>query len=55
MTAQAAEFFRFFPQVPLHFVERLRRVHDRITAPPLHLLDLLEHLDQLVRLVTDEV
>ena len=30
--AQAAEFFRLLPQMPLHFRERFRRVHHREPA-----------------------
>src|SRR5881394_1412823 len=54
VTAEAAEFLRFLPQMPLHFGQRLGRIHDRITALPLHLLDLLEHLDEFVGPITDE-
>ena len=38
----------------LHFGERFGRVHHRETAALLHLLDLLEDLDQFVGLVTDQ-
>src|SRR5262245_25900784 len=52
VAAEAAEFFRLLPQMPLHFAQRLGRIHDRITALPLHLLDLLENLDEFVGPIT---
>src|SRR6185369_13075307 len=54
VAAEAAEFLRFLAQVPLHFGQRLGRVHDGIAALFFHLLDLLEYLDEFVGLVTDE-
>ena len=48
MPAQTAEFFRLFAEMALHLVQRFGRVHDRETAALLHLLDLLEQLDEFV-------
>ena len=45
--AEAAKFFLLAAQMPLHLVERFRRVHDGIAAVLFHLLDFFKQLDQL--------
>src|SRR6266566_9628427 len=54
VAAEAAELLRFLAQMPLHFAQRLGRVHDGITALFLHLLDLLKYLDEFAGPITDE-
>ncbi len=44
--AEAAEFFLLAAQMPLHLVERFRRVHNGIAAVFFHLLDFFKQLDQ---------
>jgi len=46
MAAEAAEFFFLAAQMPLHFVERFRRIHDGKTAVLFHLLDFFKQLNQ---------
>ena len=48
MTGEAAEFFSFAAQMPLHFIQRFHWIDDRETTAPFHPFDFLEQLDQLV-------
>ena len=54
MPAEAAELFLLAAQMPLHLVERFRRVHDGITAVLFHLLDFFKQFDEFGFIKIDE-
>jgi hypothetical protein len=54
VTGEAAKFFTFAAQMPLHFIQRLHWIDDSKTTAPFHPFDFLEQLDQLVFGVTHQ-
>ena len=54
LLAAACEAFALATQVPLHLIQRLRRVHHRQAAVPLHRFDLLKDAEQFVARVAHQ-
>ena len=48
VAAEAAEFFLFAAQMPLHFIERFRRIHDGKAAVLFHKLDFFKQFDEFL-------